>query len=289
MDVGKFLPMRDGTPIHYRLWRTPGKRRGVILLLHGMGSNLTRWSEFYEHTTLKREWDIVRVDLRGHGESFTRSSIGTEIWCEDLLTILDTEGFEQAVLIGHSLGAHVAAHFAAHHPTRLQGLVLIDPAFHSTLRGGMRKARALKPLLWLALGCLRFANALGLRRRAIAKRDLRLLDERTRAELLHAGNTEEFVRRYSSIWADLKYFPTAHYLKELIEMLRPFPSLSGLPVPILVLLSGGLTYTDPEKTKRILTACGAEIAIIDAYHWPLTEKPVEVRAALEQWCMRLLP
>ena len=28
---------------------------------------------------------------------------------------------------------------------------------------------------------------------------------------------------------------------------------------------------------------------IDAYHWPLTERPVEVREAIESWCAELKP
>jgi hypothetical protein len=28
---------------------------------------------------------------------------------------------------------------------------------------------------------------------------------------------------------------------------------------------------------------------IDAYHWPLTEPPVEVRQAIESWCAELKP
>ncbi|HEY6236050.1 MAG TPA: alpha/beta fold hydrolase, partial [Candidatus Elarobacter sp.] len=90
------------------------------MLLHGMASNLTRWSEFLEQTTLKSEWNIVRPDLRGHGESIMRGRIGMEIWSGDLVELLDAEHGERAVFIGHSLGAHLALHFAARFPTRVR-------------------------------------------------------------------------------------------------------------------------------------------------------------------------
>src|SRR3990170_4242356 len=97
MELHHLLTVSDGTVLGYRLWQAAeNPSRRVIVLLHGMASNLTR------------SWDILRPDLRGHGESFTRGRIGVKRWCPDLLAVLDKEGYEQAVLIGHSLGAQVA-------------------------------------------------------------------------------------------------------------------------------------------------------------------------------------
>jgi pimeloyl-ACP methyl ester carboxylesterase len=60
-----------------------------VLLLHGLASNLTRWSEFVERTTLSDDRDLIRVDLRGHGDSPTRGPISLESWSVDLLALLD--------------------------------------------------------------------------------------------------------------------------------------------------------------------------------------------------------
>lgn len=281
----KSQQMPDRTIVRYRLQRAIPPSHGVVVLIHGMASNMTRWSEFVDHTRLKEHWDILRIDLRGHGESFSRTRIGMRVWSDDLLHVLDSEHYPRAVLVGHSLGAHVAAHFAARHPNRIAGLALLDPAFHDTLRGKLRFARLLTPLMWLAIAGLRLLNALGLRRRAFPHRDLRALDEETRRELLDAGNPEEFVRQYSSPFSDFKFFSVAHYLQELLETLRPLPSLAEMHAPTLVLLSAGVTYTDPEVTKRMIEKWpNAVTKTVDAYHWPLTEKPQEVREAIEAWC-----
>jgi pimeloyl-ACP methyl ester carboxylesterase len=45
---------------------------------------------------------------------------------EDLLGLLDHFGLRKAVLVGHSLGAHIAVRFAATHPERVARLVLVD-------------------------------------------------------------------------------------------------------------------------------------------------------------------
>lgn len=94
------------------------------------------------------------------------------------------------VLVGHSLGAQVAVHFAARHTARVRGLALIDPVFHQALRGTMRTVRLARPVLQI-----------------------------TRAMLAENPRTQAVT--------------------------------------------------------------------IDAYHWPLTENPLQVRAAIETWCLRM--
>jgi pimeloyl-ACP methyl ester carboxylesterase len=290
METLRSLKTQDGIAIHYQCHRAGDRSRPVLVLLHGMASNLTRWSEFVERTSLRERWDLIALDLRGHGESFTRKPIGIPIWCEDLVGILDAEGYDQAVVAGHSLGAQLALHFARRHPQRVRGVILIDPAFRKTLRGFMRWARWFKPLIRLVIFLVRTLNAVGLRRDHIPNRDLRRLDERTRETLLRSGKQKEMIERYSSPWPDLKHFPTAHFLQELVEMLRPLPPLEEIKVPVLVLLSTGLTYTQPEIMQQSIARFpNAQTVAIDAYHWPLTEKPIEVREAIERWLAQTFP
>lgn len=109
-----------------------------------------------------------------------------------------------------------------------------------------------------------------------------------RNRLLAAGKQTEFVRRYSSPTADLRHFPTANYLQELVEMIRPLPPLDAAGVPLLVLLSKSITAAALEATRRALAKVPhAELVLLDACHWPLTERPREVREAIERWCVRI--
>ncbi len=289
METLRTLLTPDGATLSYHLWHATGTSRRLIVLLHGLASNMTRWSEFVEHTTLKDSWDILRLDLRGHGESFSRTPVSLTQWSDDLLAVLDSEGYEQAVLIGHSLGAQVAMQFAHRYPPRVAGVVLIDPIFHDALRGSMHTIRIMRPVIALVIGTIRLFNFFGLRRRNIPKRDLRRLDEETRATLLSAGRQTEMVQRYSSMWEDLKFFSTATFLQELLEVTRPLPPVSQLKAPVLALLSKEVTYTDPEVTQKNLSQLPhAQTIMLDAYHWPLTEKPVDVKEAIEQWCQRFV-
>ncbi|MFQ5994248.1 MAG: alpha/beta fold hydrolase [Acidiferrobacterales bacterium] len=282
LEIGK------GIPLHYRIVRGPSQRRPLLLLLHGMASNLTRWSEFVEQTSLKDHWDIMRVDLRGHGEPIYRGRLSMEIWSQDTVRLLDAEGYAEAVLIGHSLGAQLALHFASLCPNRTRGLALIDPILGRPTTPIVRAGRRYRHVLRALVIIVRALNRLGLYRRHIPNRDLKLLDLRTRETLLAEGKIEELVSEYSSPWPDLKHFPTANFIEEVIEMVRSVPPPTQIEVPVLVLLSKGGTYADPKTTREAIAQFpNAKTVIIDAEHWPLTEKPVEVREAIEQWCNEL--
>jgi len=287
METHRTLHTVEGVTLHYRVQRTESGEPNFIVLLHGMASNLTRWSEFTEQTTLRQHWNIVRPDLRGHGESFTRGRLNLEIWCRDLLNLLNAEKISRAVLVGHSLGAQVAVHFAASYPDRVQGLVLIDPIFRQALRGKMKWMAIFRPVVAMITPLLLFLNRIGLHRRFIPNRDLRKLDESARAWWNDPHQRHEMIELYSSPWEDLKFFPAVSFLQELLEVLRPLPAPEQWPVPLLALLSKGVTYTDPGMTRDWLEKHPhAEIETVDAYHWPLTEKPTDVRNTIERWCER---
>ena len=287
-EVSHSLPVADGLSIRYRLWRVPKQPRPVIVLLHGVASNISRWSEFVEQTTLKDTWDILRIDLRGHGEPLWRGKLNIDVWCQDLLRVLDHEHYTRALLIGHSLGVQIAINFASCHPSRVIGLVLIDPIQRKALVGHLRLASRLTPLLRLAVIAIRMLNRVGIYRRHIPQRDLRALDKKMRETLLATGQLEKMVDRYSSPWLDLQHFPTANFLQEIMEMVRPLPPLSSIVAPVLVLFSKSATYADPKVSPELIAQFkNATTVVIDAYHWPLTEKPVEIRRAIDVWCARL--
>jgi esterase len=275
-------------------WRVRGPRRAsgtpAVLLLHGLASNLSRWSEFAEHTVLVEHHAVMRVDLRGHGRSDTHGPIGLEVWRDDLVALLDAAGHGRAIAVGHSLGAQVALRLAADRPQRLAGLVLIDPVFPQALKPERQWMRRAGPAFRLGAAAVRAVNALGLRRRRLPELDLRALDEQALAALVSPEAEAEFVRRYSSTLADLRTFRVAHYLQESYEMFRPIPDLAALRVPALVILSTGATFAAlPDMRKLAARLPEVEIAEIECHHWPLTEKPREVRALIEGWIGRRFP
>jgi pimeloyl-ACP methyl ester carboxylesterase/DNA-binding winged helix-turn-helix (wHTH) protein len=91
------------------------------LELEAQGRMWTHWLEF-----LSRGRCFVRYDARGNGMSdWHPPTLRFEDFVDDLAAIFDAAGVERAPLLGISQGAAVAAAYAARHPERVSGLILI--------------------------------------------------------------------------------------------------------------------------------------------------------------------
>lgn len=282
MDIARTFIAADGVRLAYRLWR-PGAPRRTLVLLHGLASNLTRWSEFAAATRLAAGWDILRPDLRGHGGSLHRGRVGMAVWCDDLAALLAAERVPRAVLAGHCLGANLALWFAQRAPQQVAGLVLIEPMYRDALTGALARAAALRPLLAALVPPLLLAAALGLHRRHLAPLDLAELDRAARAAMA-AGDAFPQAR-YASLREDLRSLPTVVYLQDLLAVTGPLPDLAAIGTPALALLATGGTFSDPEATARRLAALPAcRIERLPARHWIPAEQPQAMREAIEAWC-----
>ena len=105
----------------------------TALLVHGLTGRAEAFEALVESLAPASgvsggPWRFLAPDLRGRGDSKEVSEVegGIPQHTRDLLTLMDREGLEKVVLIGHSMGAMIGVYLAAHHPERLDGLVLID-------------------------------------------------------------------------------------------------------------------------------------------------------------------
>jgi len=104
----------------------PGPVKGpAIVCVHGLTANHTCWASVAD--LLSPAYRLIAYDLRGRGESDKpEKGYSLALHNEDLEGLLDHFGLKKAVLVGHSLGAHIALRFAATHPERVSKLVLVD-------------------------------------------------------------------------------------------------------------------------------------------------------------------
>lgn len=276
---------RAGADIVYRVRRTDAASPGApVVCLHGLASNMSRWAEFTRETTLAARHDLIRIDLRGHGESMTRNHYDLGVWSDDLAQLLDDEHADRAWLLGHSLGATLALAFALQHPDRVAGLVLIDPVFREAVAPDRAHWVHNAPLFAFAARLIRALNRIGLHRRTLAPLDLEQLDRQARLALADPAQLDAFVRRYSSAREDLRHLPLANYLQDLVELLRPLPALHPVRAPVLVLRSTISGFQDEAAVRRRLEQLrDCQVEPIHCHHWPVTERPVEVRRLVDDW------
>lgn len=97
----------------------------TLLFIHGLSDNLLYWEVLASF--LKKDYRILRVDLRGHGESPLGSDeITVDVYSDDLKSLLDELDINNVNIIGFSLGGSVALDFAIKHPDMVSSLVLMS-------------------------------------------------------------------------------------------------------------------------------------------------------------------
>lgn len=81
-------------------------------------------------TLLQDTFRLIAWDAPGYAEStpLAPAAPAAADYAEALVHLLDALAIERTVLVGHSLGALMAASFARQHPTRVARLLLADPA-----------------------------------------------------------------------------------------------------------------------------------------------------------------
>jgi pimeloyl-ACP methyl ester carboxylesterase len=101
----------------------------TLLLLHGV----TRFGKDWEPLlpALTAAWRVISFDQRGHGGSERADSYLVTDYVDDVVRWMRDELAKPLIVVGHSLGAMVAAAVAAELPQLVLGIVLEDPPFHT--------------------------------------------------------------------------------------------------------------------------------------------------------------
>jgi pimeloyl-ACP methyl ester carboxylesterase len=114
-------------PVHYREW--PGPAGGpVFVCVHGLGGSLLNWAPVAPE--LSRRGRVLAMDLGGFGMT-PAGDRGTSVganWrlLDGFLNALDAA---PAVLVGNSMGGMLSLIEAAHHPSKVDRLILVDAVF----------------------------------------------------------------------------------------------------------------------------------------------------------------
>lgn len=133
----------------------------LILILHGWGSSSEAWSKILE-LLAQHGFQTIVPDLPGFGRTVPPPTVwGVEEYADFIKRFADALALEKFILVGHSFGGQTAAQFAAHHPEKIEKLILFAPAI-------VRKNPGLKEFMLKY-----FAKLVGLLLYAVPFEDLR--------------------------------------------------------------------------------------------------------------------
>jgi pimeloyl-ACP methyl ester carboxylesterase len=105
-------------------WGAPGEK--PLLALHGWLDNA---ASFALLAPLLTGYNVVALDLTGHGQSARRSPDASyQIWDDlpEILGVVEALGWDTFDLVGHSRGGIIATLLASAFPERVSRLVLLD-------------------------------------------------------------------------------------------------------------------------------------------------------------------
>ncbi|MBD3304795.1 alpha/beta fold hydrolase [candidate division KSB3 bacterium] len=120
------------------------QRRPVVILLHDYGLNRRDWS-FFIPDLAQRGYNVLALDLRGHGQSEGRGQYSPASLLQqghlDVLAALEwiedntQSDADQIFLIGAGVGADIAYMSSGKFPKQIQATVAISPSYSSILDG----------------------------------------------------------------------------------------------------------------------------------------------------------
>ena len=98
-----------------------------VLALHGWLDNAASFIPLMRHLRKEEHW--VALDLPGHGQSFHRpdgASYPFLDWLLDIDEVVETLGWSEFDIVGHSMGAGIGALYAATRPEKVKRLMMLE-------------------------------------------------------------------------------------------------------------------------------------------------------------------
>ncbi len=125
-----------GVRLHYRDWGEPAAP--VVVLLHGSGLTARAYDALARG--LADRFRVIVPDLRGHGESDRSEEYTWERALDDIDGVVRTFSMAPVSIVGHGIGAQLAAAYAGRRPTAVLRAVLVDWAPGATYTPEYRQA-----------------------------------------------------------------------------------------------------------------------------------------------------
>ena len=98
-----------------------------VVFVGSLGSDKSMWQS--QHEAMSQHFTCCYVDKRGHGDSPVPDGPYTvEAMADDVVAVLDRNGWDTVHIVGLSLGGAVCQMVALNHPERLQSLTLVSTA-----------------------------------------------------------------------------------------------------------------------------------------------------------------
>ncbi|MCC6615562.1 MAG: alpha/beta fold hydrolase [Anaerolineae bacterium] len=277
-DGGQFVEV-EGLDTYY-VERGPDDGQ-PLLLVHGLGGSTFSWRDNIGPLA-EAGYHVLALDRPGFGltEKTLAFDVSAPSQADFLAAFMDARGIDHAVLIGHSAGGGIIAHFALKYPGRVDGLIFVDgalghpsaPPIVGTLAGFAPFTR------WLQIGARvyltpeRYGDML-----ASAYADPAFATEAVRAGYTKVLQTPNFDQALAALIRDSANNPV------------PLDRLSEIGMPSLLIWGREDTWVPLANGEALADALpNAELIVYeDAGHLPMEEAADQFNADVIGWLGRL--
>jgi len=116
----------DGVTYNYLSIKPGAEDKPVFLLLHGFPNGPSNYKDFIPLLT-DNGYGVILPELLGYGETEKPTAVEAYAFgpmCRQLVGILDAEGVDKVIGLGHDFGAPLIARFSQFYPDRVTGIIL---------------------------------------------------------------------------------------------------------------------------------------------------------------------
>lgn len=277
MDQREWTVMTpEKLPVYAREWAPP-VAKGAIVLVHGLGEHVQRYSHVAQSLT-GAGYSLVGFDLPGHGKTpGTRGHIPSYPMVMDLITRMLEETNAKYphlphFLYGHSLGGNLVLYYAIHEKPRLSGVIVTSPGLGTSVPVPAWKT-ALGKVLYNMAPSFQMDNGL----------DITGLSHDQ--AVVEAYRKDPLVHPKVSTRLGLDTLANGRWI---VEHASEFP-----PVPLLLMQGSADRVIDPKLTKRFADCFRGDLSFKmweDGYH-ELHNEPnkQEVLKTMIEWLDEHLP
>jgi pimeloyl-ACP methyl ester carboxylesterase len=262
----------NGLDLRLHEWGSEGAPG--VLLLHSLAAHGHWWDWVAER--LEARHHVIALDLRGHGGSeWAAAGDGAQgytfdDYVDDVARTIELLGWPSPLVMGHSLGGYLAAQLAATRPARVGAVVIAD------IMTGFSDEMAARAARQAERPGPEFASP------AEAGARFRLAPPETvaPADALHHLGASGVVERAPAVWHHA--FDRRVFLHPRPD---PWPFLSRIACPVLVVRGDGSTVMTREAAERVAHAVphGSLAELPGTFHHLIVDDPAGFVARVEAW------
>jgi pimeloyl-ACP methyl ester carboxylesterase len=274
-----YIPVNSQKIYTYTGGKAFDAAKPTLIFIHGVLNDHSVWilqTRYFAH----HGYNVLAVDLPGHGKSEGRCPKSVEEGAEFVLALMKAMDLKEAALIGHSWGSLIALHAASLAPEqglRISHLALVGTAFPMKVSPALLETSLNQPMKAIEMVNTFSHSLLAPPPSALGPGTWLYGGSRALMRRVLASNAHENVFHTGFKACD-------SYEGAFLASNRLLALIKHAPIAILFIVGMADQMTTPKAAQALIDALPhATVAKVSGGHQLMTEAPEETLQALSNW------